>query len=209
MEVIGGRHPPRHPPNTTLKVTEYDTFHLRLKCASEGLRALRFLLTSFYSRGKNWEETELVALFEISEYFNSYRNKAFFDKHGVEFLKLRTLARLSVLNRELTSTERAQEKLVLAQQVLFNPRAFRSLKALSPNRLLGRLNRRLKRPHPEPRRVGVGYRDKGAATDTAIDGSPRWTDVAVSPQVRFGLLSKPTEEWWALGTFFGLPSSKL
>jgi hypothetical protein len=56
----------------------------------------------------------------------------------------------------------------------------------------------------ESRRIGVGYRDKGASRDTSKDGSPRWEDVygAIPDQD----LELETELWWEV-TEFLIPES--
>lgn len=43
-----------------------------------------------------------------------------------------------------------------------------------PHRELGTPRKQL----PKPRRIGVGYRDKGHRRDPAYDGSPSWQEVA-------------------------------
>lgn len=42
------------------------------------------------------------------------------------------------------------------------------------------LKTRFPRKFPQKRHVGVGYNDKGTAKDSASDGSPHWTEVAMS-----------------------------
>jgi hypothetical protein len=38
-------------------------------------------------------------------------------------------------------------------------------------------------PTPPKRFIGIGYRDKGSARDKAWDGSPHWTEVAMSTRI--------------------------
>lgn len=200
MQNIVGSNPPRYPPNT-MHVSKEDTFYLTVKRPLEGLRLLRWLLTKFYSRKRKFEDGELEVLFLLSEYFLKLRNKGFFDKHGLEFLKLRRLAELT-LKPTLERHEEAQEQLLLQARVLMNPRVLRSLPKNYHRKFLSRENRRLKRPHPEQRRIGVGYRDKGSTSDPAQDGSPQWREVAVSTDVRNGVIRSEHKRWWESEVFF-------
>jgi hypothetical protein len=38
-------------------------------------------------------------------------------------------------------------------------------------------------PTPPKRFIGIGYRDKGSALDKAWDGSPHWTEIAMSTRI--------------------------
>jgi hypothetical protein len=203
METLSGSNPPRYPPNP-IQVSKEVTFHLRIRSAKEALTVLKWLLTKFYRNGKEYSEEEIIVLHLLAEYFNSYRNKGFYNSNGLEFLKLRALARITILDPERRdSAQRSIEKLLLAQDILFSPRAFLGLPLKSCRQLLGRRNRRLERkPTGEPRRIGVGYRDKGSTTQVYIDGSPQWGEVATSDLVRFGLLREVPEEWWRVSHFF-------
>jgi len=46
--------------------------------------------------------------------------------------------------------------------------------------VLRKINRNLRKKPRPPNRIGVGYRDHGAARDVAYDGSPAWQEVAAA-----------------------------
>lgn len=198
MERKSGRYPPRYSPNTML-VSKDDGFSLRIPSGKVALLLTRWLLTKFYSQGKKYSEEEIAICYLLSEFWSSYRNKGFLMKNETELLKLRTLFRLSLNSGNLERHEKEQEKLVLSQNVLFNPRAFLSLPQDFAISFLKRINRRLKRHHPELRRIGVGYRDKGTARIPSIDGSPRWEELAVALQPRIEPLE--SKYWWEVTEF--------
>jgi len=194
-----GRTPPRHLPNT-MQVSKDRSFRLKVSSGLEGLKLTKWLLTKFYRSGKQFTEEEYCLVHLLSEYWNSYRNKGFYTNHGQEFLKLRALMRLAVKPGKLEPWEVNSEKLILSQNVLFSPRAFLSLPPSFASSFLKSDNRRLRKPAPEPSRIGVGYRDKGTAQTPSTDGSPCWKEVAVSQESRErDYFSAP--EWWEVGSF--------
>lgn len=193
-----GRTPPRHSPKTML-VSKDDTFSLKVPSGKVALLLTRWLLTKFYRSGRKYSDEEKAICYLVAEYWNSYRNEGFYQKNQLELLKLRQLMRFSLKPGKLGRHEEVQEKLILQQTVLFTPRAFLSLPGDFGRGFLLRKNRKLARPHPELRRIGVGYRDKGTARDSAIDGSPRWEDIAVSPSSRYGSLEG--KSWWEVSEF--------
>lgn len=195
--------PPRHSPNP-MRVSKDDFFSLRIPSGRVALLLTRWLLTKFYRSGRRYSDEEKATCYLIGEYWNSYRNKGFFLKRELEILNLRLLLGLSLKSGKLERHEEKQEDLVLQQKVLFNPRAFLSLPREFARGFLLRVNLRLRKPHPELRRIGVGYRDKGTARFTDKDGSPRWEDVAVSPENRVRRLEP--KRWWEV-TEFLIPES--
>lgn len=204
MESKMGRTPPRYLPNP-MQVSRDRTFKLRISSGLEGLKLTKWLLTKFYRSGKQFTEEEYCIAHLLSEYWNSYRNKGFFRKHDLEFLKLRALMRLALKPGKLEPCEVHSEKLILSQSVLFSPRAFLSLPPSFASSFLKSDNRLLRKPSPEPRRIGVGYRDKGTAQIPSSDGSPCWREVAVSQKMRSkDYFSSP--EWWEVGSFL-IPAS--
>jgi hypothetical protein len=199
MEENVGRHPPRHPPNP-IQVSKWNTTHLRIENAKQALQILRWLLTKFYRSGKRFTDKEIFALYEISQYFENYRQKGFFEsKNRGLYLRLRLLANLS-LKPELKTYERAQEKLLLSQRTLMNPREFLGLPPSFLQKFLFVRNRRLDRKPQEPRRIGVGYRDKGATQVTSYDGSPRLSEVIRGTADPF-LFREESKEWWEVTHF--------
>jgi len=198
MTEIEANTPPRYSPNTML-VSKDDFLSLRITSGRVALLLTRWLLTKFYRSGKKYSSEELAICYLLDAYWNSYRNKGFFLKNERQFLKLRLLMRYSCVSRELEQHEKRQEKLVLSQNVLFSPRAFLSLPEDFAMRFLKRNNLRLRSPHPEQRRIGVGYRDKGTASRPSYDGSPRWKEVAVSKENRREKLVPIC--WWEVQRF--------
>lgn len=173
-----GITPPRHSPKTML-VGKDDYFRLKIDSGKQALLLLRWLLTKFYRSGRKYSDEELAICYLLGQYIDSYSNQGFIKKHYFELLKLRVLFQMSLKTRALYRWEEKQVELVLSQHVLMSPRAFLSLPANFANGFLRRVNLRLKQPHPPLRRIGVGYRDKGHAHFSAIDGSPRWEEVAL------------------------------
>lgn len=205
MTEIEANTPPRYPPNPMLVSKDF-SFYLKVKAPLEGLRVLRWVLTQFYKSGQKFDPEMKEVLFLLSEYFNGYRNESFYIAHGIEFLKLKTLARIAI-KPTLERNEVAVQRLLLSQGTLMSPRLLLSFPADYHRQFLATFNRSIKADHPEQRRIGVGYRDKGTASIPSNDGSPRWGEVAVSFQVRFGLIRSKPETWWRLERFF-LPSDK-
>lgn len=203
MEEKTGSTPPRHPPNPML-VSKFDTFHLRIKSGKVALLLTRWLLTKFYRSGRKYSEEERSTCFLLDEFWNSYRNKGFYRKNEERYLNLLHLMRLSLKPGELENFEKRKEEILLQSNHLLNPRAFLSLPSFFVRRFLFRKNRRMKKLIIESRRIGVGYRDKGASRDTSKDGSPRWEDVygAIPDQE----LELETELWWEV-TEFLIPES--
>lgn len=197
-----GRTPPRYSPNP-MQVNEHKSFRLKIRNPSEGLLLFRYLMTKFYRCGQKWTCSQDEASFYlVGLYFEELRNPGFYSKHELDFLKVCSLARV-VLARsqgELPEHLRQQEILLLRQRVLLNPRGFLGLELRFKGGFLRSTNRQLRRPCPEPRRIGVGYRDKGTAQNSATDASPGWQEVAVSRQNRneiaFGLPSSSVVRWF-------------
>lgn len=197
-----GRTPPRYSPNP-MQVNEHCSFRLKIKNPSEGLLLFRYLMTKFYRDGKKWTRSQDEASFYlVGLYFEELRNPGFYSKHELDFLKVCTLARV-VLARcqgDLPAHLKQQENLMLRQRVLLNPRGFLGLEPRFKGGFLRSTNRQLRRPSPEPRRIGVGYRDKGTAQNSATDASPGWKEVAVSRQNRhelaFGLPLSEVTRWY-------------
>lgn len=198
-----GRTPPRYSPNP-MQVNEHKTFRLKIKTPRDGLLLFRYLMTAFYHNGKKWTRPEDEASFYlVGMYFEELRNPGFYQKHELDFLKVSTLARVVLARSQgvLPPHLRAQENLILRQRVLLNPRAFRGLEHRFKGGFLHVENRQLKtRQCPEPRRIGVGYRDKGTAQNSATDASPGWKEVAVSSKNRnehaFWLWSSGGTRWF-------------
>lgn len=199
-----GRTPPRYPPNP-MQVSEHKTFRLKIATASEALLYIRYLMTEFYANGRKWSTSlEENSFFLAGEYFTGYSNGGFYDKHELDFLKVRSLARI-VYHRgqgELPAHEEAAEKLLLSQRVLLNPRAFLGLKRRFRGGFLRVTNRQLRGKCPEPRRIGVGYRDKGTAQNPPYDASPGWQEVAVSRLNRLPLGGLCKIRWYTNVRFF-------
>lgn len=206
MESKKGRTPPRYSPNP-MQVDRHKTFRLKISSGLEGLKLTKWLLTKFYRSGKQFTEEENCIAHLLAEYWNSYRNKAFFQKHGLEFLKLRTLFRMAMTPGRLEPWEVYSEKLILSQFVLFSPRAFLSLPPSFASSFLKSDNRQLRRPCPPPSRIGVGYRDKGTALKPSKDGSPCWKEVAVSQKMRERDYFSASE-WWESSEFLNPRSPK-
>lgn len=208
MKVLEANTPPRYSPNP-IQVSKDSSFYLSIGTAREGLQLLKWLLTQFHRRGRLYSEKELIVLWLLSEYFNSYRNKGWWKANELEFLKLKSLAQLSLCSGRMKDYQKYQEKILINQNILFSPRAFLGLPFNYLDRFLKVLNRKKRRRLKDLRRIGVGYRDKGTASKPSIDGSPRWSEVAVSEKIRkeeslhFGNF----REWWETSTFFVNPKS--
>jgi hypothetical protein len=181
-------------------VSKWDSFSLKIPSGKAALLLTRWLLTKFYRLGKKYSDEDKAICYLIAEYWNSYRNERFYLNNELELLKLSVLMRFSLRPGKLEPHEKNQEILILRQRTLFTPRAFLSLPKVFTERFLSRKNRRLNKTHPELRRIGVGYRDKGTARESSKDGSPRWEDVAVSPQTRF-FNDLESKRWWEVSEF--------
>ena len=156
-------------------------------------------MTAFYHNGQRWSsELERNSFFLAGEYFTYYRNPGFYRKRELNFLKVRSLARV-IREKErgdLPPHLKATERLLLSQRILLSPRVFRSLQHRFEGGFLRVDNRQLRGKCPEPRRIGVGYRDKGTAQDPQYDASPGWKEVAVSRLNRLPLGSLADIKRW-------------
>jgi hypothetical protein len=172
---------PRQPPNLKSRVLQgRNQLSLRKMTLREAVTLLRFLLTKFYRNDRKYTEEERAAIQLLDLFFHGVRNKGFYKTRGLEFLKLRTLLRITLKYDSLENCDKAKEFLLLKQRVLFSPREFLGLEHQMKRRpFLGVKSLDSGGLPLQPRQIGVGYRDKGTASEPSQDGSPRWTEVAM------------------------------
>jgi hypothetical protein len=94
-------------------------------------------------------------------------------------------------NRKLPDWAEAQLRILVKNKgTIMSPRAFLGVDNMWKLTDLVKVHKlkREKNP-PPPRRIGVGYRDKGSCRDESIDGTPLWQEVG--QQKSFGLVDRP------------------
>jgi hypothetical protein len=179
MDSMQGRTPPRCPPNPKLTVSKEKTFRLQVRNTSEVFTALKFLFTKFFARGEDLSDLEHVLVDLLLAHLASIRSAQF----GRQLLASVELQRILVLGRlyntfrgeALPSWAQAQVGVLAKQRTFFDPRAFLGVeKIFTADNLIRVDNRLLRRAPRPPRRIGVGYRDKGTTQPLHIQGSPGW-----------------------------------
>ena len=153
---------------------------VRIKKPRDGFLILRFLVTKLYSRREKLTDREEFLLFGTVEYFRSLRideNQKF--RQNVKLLALQQSVQIFLKIRDQELPKYMKERLkILLPQCQLSPRAFLGLKKGFINRFFKRDNPNLRRKLPDPRYIGVGYRDKGATSVLSFDGSPHWKEIA-------------------------------
>lgn len=204
MEKIG-RNPPRCPPKTIFEVSKDLTFRLKLKNPNEGLTLLRYLCTKFYARGQTLLKDEEILWYLVLEYFRDLRNVPL----GQQYMKAIELQSLFALSRlwgtfrcsEYPTWAKAQVNILRRNAGLLSPRAFLGVeKQFTVGRFIKRDNRNLGTDPQPPRRIGVGYRDKGTAAIPHQDGTPRWQEVAGEANADCPIKERNRKIW--AGCFF-------
>lgn len=171
------------PYTNDLQVSQEDSFEIRINRPATAYRELRYLLTKVFARKELLNEKEEVLLYYIIEYFQNLRSISnWSDRQDIKKLSLFQTVKLYLKFRDQDYPEWAKAQLkILIPHFRMTPRAFLGLRPKRLTVLFRTINRRLKKSPPPVRYIGVGYRDKGATTDTSKDGSPSWKEVASTP----------------------------
>lgn len=185
------------------KVSKDSTFRLKVSNASEAFRLLKFLFTKFFARGEVLNTDEEILLELLLEYFRSLRNLSISRNilNKLELLALLNLGRhyTEFRKSELPVWVKNQIAIFAKNRYFLSPRAFLGeQKVFKVSSFIRRKNRRLAQKPPPERFIGVGYRDKGTASVSSIDGTPSWKTVAgkitqnpFEEETRESLLSVP------------------
>jgi len=164
----------------SLVVDRDSTFSLKIRCPNEGLTILRFLVTKFYARGTRLTQHEEVILYYMVEYFENLRNNDFFTSNQRQWLTVKMLVGLYIERKHQKERAYINQVKILVPQIAMTPRAFLGYQKLfKVDKFLCHQNRKLQKDHAPQRRIGVGYRDKGAARIDHYDASPSWQEVAL------------------------------
>jgi len=168
---------------SNMEVSKENNFRLVIRRPSEGLRLLSYLLTKFYARGQKLEADEEVTLDLVLEYFRTLRNAQFSEKIFCPNSPVGTLFSLSRLwltfrDSEMPPWAQNQKNILIKSKFLLSPRAFLSeMNQIVIKNFIKLNNNRLRRSPRPPRRIGVGYRDKGTASISSLDGTPSWQTI--------------------------------
>jgi hypothetical protein len=156
--------------------------YLRVKLHVKEIVILKFLLSKLLYSNDTFSEEDTVALFEARE--KSIELCARDPGFNRKYLRLIFLTRNIFVNLEAFVQDRESITELRDQlEGCFN----NGRRIIGPSIYFGgkrqfTVEMRAATPRkPKPRnRIGVGYRDKGTAKNTAWDGSPSWQEVAMS-----------------------------
>jgi len=180
-------------PIRSLHVDRNQTFSLRIKCPNQGLQILRYLLTKFYARKEKLNPREEAVFWLLIDYFENLRNDEFFIDNLV-WLKAKKLTEIYIERNFEEKHIKASIKLLILG-LAYTPRAFLGLKySKNLDEFLRQKNRKLAKDHAPQRRIGVDYRDKGAAKVAHYDASPSWQEVAQKTSWEHPLLGRIQKE---------------
>lgn len=169
------------------------TYSVKIKKGIKRKDLFRFLLAKMLYEGEEGLHLdEFLVLWELYLYLLEVQSKDptfrekyghFFDQSSYFFRALGETTEFPIRvedNSNLQYLERIQEclkPLLPTRSAYFGLKGQKSLKSGFSLVFEGEV---LRRRLPEPRRIGVGYRDKGSRRDPALNGCPDWREVAMS-----------------------------
>jgi hypothetical protein len=179
METNQSSTPALHPPiaPSPLEVSKDHGFELRLREPTKVLFLIRYFLTKSVWRGEELQSWEEAALHLLWVQYEGCQDPYHIGKNVMQWLAAKQVFKIWKENAVQTNWGQATLRLLHKNCSFFlSPRAFLS-QEISSSEVLKRINRALYRKPRPPRRIGVGYRDKGTARQRHHDGSPSWEDV--------------------------------
>jgi hypothetical protein len=168
-------HPPIAPEGWS--VSKEISFDLRTRDPTKIQFFLRHFLTKILWRGEALQDWERIAIEYLAEKYSSIRDPYFISKYQEYWLSIPLL--MKIYRDQAQENSWAKNSLILLQKnckVFLSPRAFLG-RSPSLKEVLKRLNRKLRKNPKPPNFIGVGYRDKGSAQQSHLDGTPSWEDV--------------------------------
>jgi hypothetical protein len=153
---------------------------------TKAVATFRFMVSKFmYDLEEEFTETDKVALFTAWEKMANLAatDENYRKKHGMWIFVTRTL--VTSLNNQLSREDRVDYQKEMAS-LLSRGRGYFSAHAYFGIKIQGLrlyevwVKTRFKKKFTQKKHVGVGYNDHGTAKDFATDGSPHWTEVAMS-----------------------------
>jgi hypothetical protein len=170
-------------------------YSLKIKKGIRKKDLFRFLLAKMlYEREEGLHLDEFLVLWELYLQLLEIQSKdpSFREKYG-EFFKnsfvfFRELGHQKEFPIRIEENENSQylERISMVLEPMLPTRSayfgLKGQKSLKSGFSLVFQEELLQRKVPGPRRIGVGYRDKGSRRDPAFDGSPDWREVATSKQ---------------------------
>lgn len=159
------------------------------------LTVLRFLTSKLVYTGKEFTAVDCIACFEAFEkvVLGMDRDRQYRNKYGPEVFLFRALYQNLDKLSKINPRERYQ---VLSTQYSFYRGKFASrgfyfaVEGQALSLYQTKLKNRFPTIFPPKPFVGIGYGDHGTAKDIALDGSPKWQEVASDDSLR-----KETEYW--------------
>jgi len=183
MKIIGTYQPLQPPnPKSQLKVSKDFSFSLNVKGINAVLQSTKFLATKWIRTGDGISNDEVAVLHLLVQYLSENRSDELnLQKARMDTLSTKQLVKLILTfpNKKLPDWAKAQVRiLVKNENTIMSPRGFLGVEKMFKLTDLVKVQRlkREKNP-PPPRRIGVGYRDKGSCRDESIDGTPLWQEV--------------------------------
>jgi hypothetical protein len=145
---------------------------------------LRFLLTKVELEGRLSGREHLALTLCFDECWN-YLDRTWVQKYGTNLVRIKFLIecyhRILKLGSDVKVAFGKISRGYQYRKFLHQPNAYFGRKEFfNLKNILVRINRKLERKSYSNRFVGVGYRDKGNARNTAANGTPSWQDVASS-----------------------------
>ena len=180
--------PRSHDPNN-LKVSKELSFTFRKRGITEMLSAVKYLFSLAYYEESLLSHKQSFVLQGLLDSLLSVNDHAWNEKYRKQLLTVADFYSL-VTERDVSSGRQTIEPYKIAinwkcKSWLMSPHAYYGRKVhFRLNRWFISINRQLNKAPPPERYIGVGYKDHGTCSNPAYDGSPSWSEVATSPQMR-------------------------
>jgi hypothetical protein len=160
-------------------------YKVKFRSGQKLITIFRFLLAKVvYDTEDGLRLDEYLALMEAYLRLRTHKDPTFLEKYGEWLITIQpfiaSLAEVKVY--PLVPKKRSPELERVLAPLLPGPSAYYGYKG-NPSIRQG-FTITVRNPFippaklPPPRFIGVGYKDKGTRRNTAVDGSPRWQDVA-------------------------------
>lgn len=182
-------HSPKTSNQRQLVVSKEVTYSVRRVPITKAFNTVRFLLSKVCFEGK-LSDTESMVLYHYYSECNQFKDRSWqlsksFHLNRMKFL-IDCYQRILKLNPgNISGSFWNIAKGYKYREFLHSSRAYFGRKEFfNVKKFLVKNNRRLRKPPPPQRFIGVGYGDYGTCRKPEIDSSPSWQDVASSDLYR-------------------------
>ena len=178
------RIPSRVSSTHSLDVSEAITWRGKRISNREALKVLRFILTKAVLSEEDFTELETFVALNCAEILLRSKDPSFLGKYSERIEALLDL--FEYLRKDEDHIRKARAIIITLEfragcKILFSPNAYFGMKGnLKLKKYVVRDNANLRCKPIDPKRVGVGYNDKGNKKFVHLDGSPSWQEVAAS-----------------------------